>query len=51
MAAHVNLIGNKRDYFHEKDAVPTIAVPAIIFHGDQDATVHPRNGEQVSEPS
>ena len=30
-------------------AVPTIAVPAIIFHGDQDATVHPRNGEQVSE--
>ena len=30
-------------------AVPTIAVPAIIFHGDQDATVHPRNGEQVGE--
>ena len=23
------------------------AVPTIVFHGDQDHTVHPRNGEQV----
>ena len=23
------------------------AVPTIVFHGDQDRTVHPRNGEQV----
>jgi poly(hydroxyalkanoate) depolymerase family esterase len=23
------------------------AVPTIVFHGDQDQTVHPRNGEQV----
>ena len=22
-------------------------VPAIVFHGDQDTTVHPRNGDQV----
>jgi poly(3-hydroxybutyrate) depolymerase len=22
-------------------------VPAIVFHGDRDTTVHPRNGEQV----
>ena len=22
-------------------------VPTIVFHGDQDQTVHPRNGEQV----
>ncbi|CAN0496755.1 unnamed protein product, partial [Phaeothamnion confervicola] len=22
-------------------------VPTIVFHGDQDRTVHPRNGEQV----
>jgi poly(3-hydroxybutyrate) depolymerase len=22
-------------------------VPTIVFHGDQDATVHPRNGDQV----
>ena len=26
---------------------PTVAVPSIIFHGDQDKTVHPRNGEQL----
>jgi poly(3-hydroxybutyrate) depolymerase len=24
-----------------------IAVPTIVFHGDRDKTVHPRNGEQV----
>lgn len=23
------------------------SVPTIVFHGDQDQTVHPRNGEQV----
>ncbi|NMG73471.1 extracellular catalytic domain type 1 short-chain-length polyhydroxyalkanoate depolymerase [Aromatoleum diolicum] len=23
------------------------AIPIIVFHGDRDATVHPRNGEQV----
>jgi poly(3-hydroxybutyrate) depolymerase len=23
------------------------AVPTIVFHGDRDGTVHPRNGEQV----
>ena len=23
-------------------------VPAIVFHGDRDATVHPRNGAQVA---
>lgn len=25
----------------------TASVPAIVFHGDQDQTVHPKNGEQV----
>ncbi|WP_428422370.1 extracellular catalytic domain type 1 short-chain-length polyhydroxyalkanoate depolymerase [Methylibium sp.] len=28
-------------------AAPTGHVPTIVFHGDQDPTVHPRNGEQV----
>lgn len=27
--------------------VAVLAVPTIVFHGDQDPTVHPRNGEQV----
>ena len=25
------------------------ALPLIVFHGDQDSTVHPRNGRQVSD--
>ncbi len=28
-------------------AAPLRPVPTIVFHGDQDPTVHPRNGEQV----
>ena len=28
-------------------AGPPTAVPTIVFHGDQDRTVHPRNGERV----
>lgn len=27
--------------------LPEKPVPTIVFHGDQDTTVHPRNGEQV----
>jgi poly(hydroxyalkanoate) depolymerase family esterase len=29
------------------EAAPAAQVPTIVFHGDQDRTVHPRNGEQV----
>jgi poly(hydroxyalkanoate) depolymerase family esterase len=28
-------------------AGPSVAVPTIVFHGDGDKTVHPRNGEQL----
>jgi poly(hydroxyalkanoate) depolymerase family esterase len=28
-------------------AAPSRPVPTIVFHGDQDQTVHPRNGEQL----
>jgi poly(hydroxyalkanoate) depolymerase family esterase len=30
-----------------KAAPSQVAVPTIVFHGDQDHTVHPRNGAQV----
>ena len=30
-----------------QSSLPSLPVPAIVFHGDQDPTVHPRNGEQV----
>ncbi len=26
---------------------PTLPAPTIVFHGDRDTTVHPKNGEQV----
>ncbi len=29
------------------DGAPPAKVPTIVFHGDSDRTVHPRNGEQV----
>lgn len=28
-------------------ATPAISLPTIVFHGDADSTVHPRNGEQL----
>ena len=37
--------GNVNKAAHTEGASP----PIIVFHGDQDNTVHPRNGEQVME--
>jgi poly(hydroxyalkanoate) depolymerase family esterase len=37
--------GNAAKAAHTEGASP----PIIVFHGDQDRTVHPRNGEQVIE--
>ncbi|KQV79188.1 esterase [Massilia sp. Root351] len=37
--------GNVNKAAHTEGASP----PIIVFHGDQDHTVHPRNGEQVME--
>ena len=31
----------------EKNARQSKPIPTIVFHGDKDKTVHPRNGEQV----
>ena len=33
----------------KKGAKPAASVPLIVFHGDNDDTVHPLNGEQVIE--
>lgn len=38
--------GPPRSEVSESAASP-ISVPTIVFHGDGDTTVHPRNGEQV----
>ena len=32
---------------HPMPIASNVAVPTIVFHGDQDRTVHPRNGGQV----
>jgi len=35
-----------------RDSTTTaVAIPTIVFHGDRDKTVHPRNGEQVVSQS
>ena len=33
--------------FGTKAEALQVAVPTIVFHGDEDETVHPRNGEQI----
>ena len=38
----------RRQHGNSLQAIPCArVVPAIVFHGDRDTTVHPRNGDQV----
>ena len=36
---------------HSSSMPPAAATPTIVFHGDRDRTVHPRNGEHVASRS
>ena len=50
-SGHVGIVerarGNRADTVAKALLPPQIPIPTIVFHGDQDQTVHPRNGEQV----
>jgi poly(hydroxyalkanoate) depolymerase family esterase len=39
--------GRRVGFASPPQARPPTVLPTIVFHGDQDRTVHPRNGEQV----
>jgi poly(hydroxyalkanoate) depolymerase family esterase len=39
--------GHRDDSPASAPTPPAISIPAIVFHGDADSTVHPRNGEQL----
>jgi poly(3-hydroxybutyrate) depolymerase len=50
-SGHVGIVertwGGRADAAAKALLEPQIPLPTIVFHGDQDQTVHPRNGEQV----
>jgi poly(hydroxyalkanoate) depolymerase family esterase len=41
--------GERQGPVSERLATPNPPVPTIVFHGDRDATVHPRNGDRFVE--
>jgi poly(hydroxyalkanoate) depolymerase family esterase len=46
-SAFAAMRGRARSPAEGSSAEASRAVPIIVFHGDRDTTVHPRNGEQV----
>ena len=50
-SGHVGIVerawGGRADAAAKALLQPQTPIPTIVFHGDQDQTVHPRNGEQV----
>ena len=47
-AAMANGVGATRPMKGGSHSSPKKAVPVIVFHGDRDTTVHPRNGERCT---
>lgn len=41
--------GERQGPLRQRPATPDRAMPTIVFHGDRDGTVHPRNGDRFAD--